>query len=90
MPESKKLFKVEVSFTYYAMAEDELDAESFAVEAAENEQMEFISRPVAHRDEILPEGWDPTTLVYHDGEISNELTLKKCLDVLPEREKDEP
>ena len=80
---TRKLFECEVTFTYYAYAEDVIDAESFADDAARDVSISYCvsTKEIKTRPRCLADDWTEDSLVYHsDGE---EITLKDVLNVLP-------
>lgn len=78
----KKLYECEVTFTYYAYAEDEIDAESFADDAANDVCItECVStREIKGRPAYLADDWTEGSLIYHAE--GKDITLGEALDAL--------
>lgn len=79
----KKLYRVTVEFTYYAHAEDRLEALGYASEALSDSYAGTTSaaQPVPYADSPLAQGWSRDLLIYSEDDI----TLGEALDHLPKR-----
>lgn len=80
----KKLYECEVTFTYYAYAEDAIDAESFADDAARDVSISdcVSTKEIKTRPTYLADEWTEDSLVYHaDG---GDVTMEDVLNGLPE------
>ena len=85
MPAEKKLYRVDVRFSYFAMAKSERDATMFADNVLDNEYMPDCgyATEVQYSNDLLPHGWENDSLVYHSG--SEDLYLGELLEKLPKR-----
>jgi hypothetical protein len=74
MATTKKLFAVEITYTAYAWAEDEIEAEGLAQEIVDTESYPDIVISEATSNVL---GWDLDCCVYHDGR--SEVRLREVL-----------
>lgn len=79
----KKLYKVDVIFSFYALAEDENDACDFARQAIDDADLweNTLATEVSADDSC---DWEDGAFVYHDGR--EDITIK---DAWPEQEPEE-
>lgn len=85
MPGEKKLYKVDVRFSFYAVATSEQEALLCAEDALGDEYLPDCgyATEVRHSNEPRLEGWEDDCLVYHDG--YEDLYLGELLEKLPAR-----
>ena len=79
MSDERKLYRVEVTMTFYAYAANAHEAESYAQDAMNDGGMECHAIYVADAKNHRPVGeWDRECLVYHDG--LGDITLGEVMD----------
>lgn len=79
----RRLYEVEVRFTYYAEAESPREAEDFADDAWRDGGLErALVREVQHSDHRLIGEWSPECLVYG---TESDVELSDLLEKLPAR-----
>lgn len=77
--QDRKLYRVTVEMTYYVVADDEDDAESYIDEAMRDVDLSDTSMVFeVHRGNRPVGGWDLDCLVY--GEHDGDLTLRDAMD----------
>ena len=86
-----KLFRVTVSYEYYAYAESSQEAEAMAPDTTDFIEESASALLVRHSDERIAQGWNRDSEVFNDDKrtyfVADEppMTLGALLDLLPKR-----